>query len=113
MDETRRRRLLIAREVATWANAMPVMMARIADALKMPTLPGRQKLDFEVMARRITASFNAIGETADANDGTLYDRFVEKTDRLRELIAAANAALDPLVKGAHHLPHPSKWQSTH
>jgi hypothetical protein len=91
---------------------MPALMARIAEALKMPSLPGRQKLDFEVMARRITTSFNSIGEAVDANDGTLYDRLVESTDRLRELIAAANAALDPLVKGERRLFHPSKWQST-
>jgi hypothetical protein len=88
-------------------------MARIAEALEMPGLPGRQKLDFEVMARRITTSFNAIGETADANDGTSYDRLIETADRLRELISAANAALDPLVKDERRLFHPSKWQSTH
>jgi hypothetical protein len=32
----------------------------------MPSLSGRQKLDFEAVARRITTSFNAIGETPDA-----------------------------------------------
>jgi hypothetical protein len=54
MDEERRRRLSIARELTTWGTAMPALMARIAQALKMPSLPGRQKLDLETLARRIT-----------------------------------------------------------
>ena len=69
VDETRRRRLSIVRELPTWGVAMPSLMARIASALKMSGLPGRQKLDFEVMARRITIAFNAIGETPDAEAG--------------------------------------------
>jgi hypothetical protein len=78
---------------------MPELMARIARVLKMPSLSGRQKLDLEALARRITTSFNAIGETpdAEASDAALYDQLIENTDRLRELIAAANAALDRLV----------------
>ena len=99
MDEERRRRLSIARELTIWGVAMPALMARIAEALKMPSLPGRQKLDLEALARRITTSFNAIGETpdAEASDAALYDQLIENTDRLRELIAAANAALHRLV----------------
>ena len=99
MDEERRRRLSIARELTIWGVVMPELMARIARALKMPSLPGRQKLDLEALARRITTSFNAIGETpdAEASDAALYDQLIENTDRLRELIAAANAALDRLV----------------
>jgi len=67
----------------------------------MPTLPGRQKLDLEVLARRITRGFNAIGETPapEVDDATLYDRLIENRDRLRELIDATNAALDRIVKG--------------
>jgi hypothetical protein len=100
MDEMRSRRLSIARELATWGVAMPALRARIAATLKMPALSGRQKLDFEVMARRITTAFNAIGETPDpeASDATLYKQLIERTDRLRELIASANAALDGLAK---------------
>ncbi len=99
MDEERRRRLSIARELTTWGVALPGLVARIAQALKMQSLPGRQKLDLETVARRITTSFNAIGETpdAEASDAALYDQLIENTDRLRELIAAANAALDRLV----------------
>ncbi len=100
MDETQRRRLAIARELVTWGTEMPALLARIAAALKMPSVPGRHKLDFEVMARRITATFKAIGEAADSetSDEANYEQLIERTDRLRELIAAANAALDGLVK---------------
>jgi hypothetical protein len=100
MDEMRSRRLSIARELATWGVAMPALMARIAQTLRMPNLSGRQKLDFEVIARHITTAFNAIGETPDpeASEATLYHQLIETTDRLRELIAAANVALDGLGK---------------
>ncbi len=100
MDETQRRKLSIARELATWGTDMPALLARIAGALKMPSLSGRQKLDFEVMMRRITTAFNAIGVTpdAEASDAMLYEQLIERTDRLRELIAAANGALDRLAK---------------
>jgi hypothetical protein len=56
-------------------------------------------LSTENSRRRITTSFNAIGETpnAEASDTTLYDQLIENTDRLRQLIAAANAALDRAV----------------
>jgi hypothetical protein len=79
---------------------MPALSARIAVALNMPNIQGRQKLDLEIWTRRVTASFNAIGETpdTDANDATSYSRLIETTDRLREPIAAANKALAPLVK---------------
>jgi hypothetical protein len=100
MNETRRRRLSIAKELATWGSAMPALMARVGAAQKMPSLSGRQKLDLEVLARRITRAFRAIGETPDAgaDDAILYDQLIENTDRLRELIAATNAALDRIVK---------------
>jgi hypothetical protein len=99
MDENQRRKLSIAKELATWGEAMPALLARIAQVLKMTSLPGRQKLNFEVWARQITAAFKAIGETADAEatDEFLYEQLIERTDRLRDLIEAANAALDRLA----------------
>jgi hypothetical protein len=99
MDETRRR-LSIARKLATWGVAMPALLVRISEAIRMPTLSGREKLDFEVMARRITTSFNAIGETpnAEASDATNYAQLIERTNRLRELIAGAKAALARVAK---------------
>ena len=80
-------------------EAMPALLARIARALKMPSLPGRQELDFEVWTRQITATFKAIGEAvnAEATNEFLYEQLIERTDRLRELIEAANVALDRLV----------------
>jgi hypothetical protein len=100
MDETRRRRLSIARELVTWGVAMPVLLARLAEASKRATLPARLQIEFEAMARRITTQFNAIGEApeADSADETAYDQLIENTDRLRELMGVANAALDLLLK---------------
>jgi hypothetical protein len=100
MNETQQRKLAIARELVTWGTDMPALMTRIAAALKNPNLPGRQKLDFEVMARQITTAFHAIGETpdAEASEEALYVQLLDRTDRLRELIAGTNAALDALVK---------------
>jgi hypothetical protein len=100
MNEKQQRKLSIARELATWGADMPALMARIAEALKSRSIPGRQKLDFEVMARRITTAFNAIGETpdAEASEANLYKQLIGNTDRLRDLIVAANVALDKLAK---------------
>jgi hypothetical protein len=100
MDESNRRRLSIAKELVTWGIAMPSLLAGISEALKRTSLTGRQKLDFEVMARRITTSFNAIGETPDDKtaDAALYEQFIENTDCLREQIAAAKAALVRVAK---------------
>ena len=55
---------------------MPNFLSRLAAASKNPSLPGR--------------------ETADANTANpeLYDRLIKNTDRLRELIATAKAALE-------------------
>ena len=99
MDETERRRLSIATELVTWGKAMPALMARIVPVLKMPSVPGRQKLELEVLARRIAAAFKAIREAADSETGdeANYAELIG-TDLLRELIAAANAALDGLVE---------------
>jgi hypothetical protein len=46
----------------------------------------------------MTMLFNALGETPDseATDEVLYDRLIENTDRLRDLIAGTNAVLDGL-----------------
>src|ERR1700690_1338781 len=99
MDETQRRRVSIAREIVTWGADLPALLARIAVALKMPSLPRRQKLDLEVLARRMISTFKAIGEAADseASDEASYAQLIERSDCLRELIAAANTALVGLV----------------
>jgi hypothetical protein len=100
VDENHRRRLSIAKELLTWRIAIPSLLAGISEALKRPSLTGRQKLDFEIMARRITTSFNAIGETSEdkAPNATLYERLIKNTDSLREQIAAAKAGLVRVAK---------------
>jgi hypothetical protein len=100
MDETRRRRLSIAKELVTWGVAMPSLLARLAEASKRATLPVRLQIEFEAMARRTNTQFNAIGEApeTDTADVTAYDKLIGNTDRLRELIGVANAALDLLPK---------------
>jgi len=100
MDETHHRRLSIAKELLTWGIAMPSLLAGISEALKRPSLTGRQKIDLEIMARRINTSFNAIGETSEdkALDATQYERFIEDTDSLREQVAVAKAAFVRMAK---------------
>jgi hypothetical protein len=100
MDENHRRPLSIAKELLTWGIAIPTLMTGISEALKRPSLTGRQKLDFEIMARRITTSFNAIGKTSEdkALDATLYERLIENTDSLREQLATAKATLVRMAK---------------
>ena len=100
MDKGRSQRLKIARQVAAWGTELPALRVRIAGALAKPGVPGRLKIELEVMARRITMLFNAIGEMPgpDEADAILYDRLIKRMDRLRELIAAANATLDGIGK---------------
>jgi hypothetical protein len=105
MDKGRSQRLRIARQVAAWGTELPALRDRIEGALATHSVPGRLKIELEVMARRITMLFNAIGEMPgpDEADAILYDRLIKRMDRLRELIAAANATLDGIGK----LPHPA------
>jgi hypothetical protein len=91
---------LIAKELATWGIAMPGLLARISDVLKWRSLSGHQKLELEVLARRITASFKAIGDVPEdgAANATNYAQLIEKTNDLREQIAAAKEALARAAK---------------
>jgi hypothetical protein len=75
---------------------MPNLLSGLAAASKNPSLPGRLRLEFEIMARQINSQFRTIGETPDAETANpeLYDRLIENTDRLRELIARAGTALE-------------------
>jgi hypothetical protein len=100
MDKGRSQRLRIARQVAAWGTELPALRDRIAGALATHSVPGRLKIELEVMARRITMLFNAIGEMPgpDEADAILYDRLIKRMDRLRELIAATNATLDGIGK---------------
>jgi len=88
------RRVSLANEIATWSAELPALLAKILVAAKRTELPGRQKLNLEVTARRINTLFNAIGATpdAEADDGALLEELIQNTDRLRELTANANGA---------------------
>jgi hypothetical protein len=103
MDENRRRRVAIAKELVTWGADLPIVRARITGISKRLEVSGRLKLDLESKARQMTMLFNAIGETPDseATDEVLYDRLIENTDRLRDLIAGTNAMLDGLPPALH------------
>jgi hypothetical protein len=96
MTTSRSHRLSVARELATWGAELPALRVRIAEALAKSSVPGRQKIELESMARGITMLFNAIGEMPgpDEADAIVYDRLLKRTDRLRELIATLTAALD-------------------
>jgi hypothetical protein len=74
---------------------MPSLLARISEALQMASLSGHQKLEFEIMARKITASFNAIGDAPrdGANNESNYAQLIERTNNLREQISTAKEAL--------------------
>jgi hypothetical protein len=99
MDESKHRRLSIANEIATWGIELPALLARILVAAKRADLPGRQKLQLEIIARRINMQFNGIGQTppSEVDDGALLEQ-------LRELIAVANVTLDGLAKLASEAP---------
>jgi hypothetical protein len=62
-------------KLLTWGVAMPNLLSRLAAASKNPSLPGRLRLEFEIMARQINAQFNAIRDTPDRNTANpeLYD----------------------------------------
>ena len=106
MDESKHRRLSIANEIATWGIELPALLARILVAAKRADLPGRQKLQLEIIARRINMQFNGIGQTppSEADDGALLEQLIQETEMLRELITVANVTLDGLAKLAPEAP---------
>jgi hypothetical protein len=60
MDETRRRRLSLAKELLTWGKEMPVLLAKIAQTSATLRLAAHQKLELEAVRGRITTLFDAI-----------------------------------------------------
>jgi hypothetical protein len=102
MDESKHRKLSIWNEIATWGTELPALLARILVAAKRADLPGRQKLQLEIIARRINMLFNGIGQTppSEADDGALLEQLIQDTEMLRELITVANVTLDGLAKPA-------------
>jgi hypothetical protein len=102
MDETGRRRISLASEVALWSVELRTVLGGIHAASKRVDLPGRQKLDLEVTGRRINSLFKAIAKAIpdadEREDDALLEEFIQNTDRLRELITSANVALDTISK---------------
>lgn len=49
-NENRRRRLSIAGKLATWAGAMPRLIRRVAEVLKLSYITEAQTVDIELIA---------------------------------------------------------------
>ncbi len=97
MDETSRR-LQIASDLFGWVAGIPRLLVRIGEVSEMPSLTEAQKLDLDMMAKRITDLYARVSDMADAeeDDKVLYEKLIASTDRLREEIAIANVILDKL-----------------
>jgi hypothetical protein len=96
MSENMRRRLSIAKELATWADAIPALLRKIDVVLELSYLTETQTLDIELISVRVGMVFMSIRKATDTDES--YDRLIASTDRLREEIVAADAALDSLLK---------------
>jgi hypothetical protein len=95
MPETMRRRLAIAHELKTWADALPRVLVRIDKVLKLPEVAEAQASDIESIAELLRTVFLGIREAVDSDD---YDRMIASVDRLREEIVTANTILDRVLK---------------
>jgi hypothetical protein len=90
MLETLRRRWNIAKELATWSDALPHLLRKLDAALELASLTPTQRFDLELMVVRIEAVFRAIDAAVGA-DAT-YERSIATMDRLREEMTATAAA---------------------
>jgi hypothetical protein len=95
MDRNQRQRSSIAKELMTWADALPRILGKIDEVLKSPDITTAQATDIESIAETVGAVFLGIREAARADD---YDRLMAGVDRLREEIMTADAVLDRLIK---------------
>jgi hypothetical protein len=94
MDESNRRRLSIARELMTWADALPRLLSKIDKVLKMSEVSEAQATEIASMTELVGSVFLGIREAVDSDD---YDRLLASVERLREEILTANAILDRLL----------------
>jgi hypothetical protein len=95
MDRNQRRRLSIARELMTWSVALPSVLTKIDQVLKLRDVKETQAAEIESIAELVGTVFLGISEAVDADD---YDRLIVSVDRLREEIVTADAILDRLLK---------------
>jgi hypothetical protein len=95
MDENQSRQLSVARELITWADALPRVLAKIDQVLKLPDITETQAKHIESMAEIVGTIFLGIRKAVDSDD---YDRTIAGVDRLREEILTADTILDRLLK---------------
>ena len=79
----------------TWVDALPRVLAKIDQILKLPDITETQAKHIESMAERVGTIFLGIREAVDS-DG--YDCTVAGVDRLREEILTADTILGRLLK---------------
>jgi hypothetical protein len=89
------RQLAIANDLIKWADAIPGLIARIDEVLKLPRLTEAQTLEIEAIAERIEALFRGIREAVNDRN---YDRVTACIDRLRDEITAGDATLERFVQ---------------
>lgn len=97
MPERRRRRLAIAVELRTWADALPNVLSKISRVRHWPRITDAQATDIEKIAANMDAVLCCIRAAVDAED---YDRVSASVDRLREEIIRANRTLDRMLPTA-------------
>jgi hypothetical protein len=92
---------------------LPTIQTRIKEISIRLDISGRLKLDLESKARKLTMLFNSIGKIPDseANEEVLYDRLIDNTDRLRDLIVGTNASLDGLPAAIPGASQSSRYPS--
>ena len=95
MDQTRRRQLSIARELRTWGPAVPRLLTKINEVVKLPQMTAAQTAGIEAIAELVRTLLLSIREAVDSDD---YDRLIAATDRLREEVVKADETLDRLLK---------------
>ena len=66
MDRDQRQRSSIAKELMTWADALPRILAKIDDVLKLPNITIAQAKEIESIANTVGAVFVGIREAARA-----------------------------------------------
>jgi hypothetical protein len=94
MDESKRRRLSIARELKTWAGDLPRVLSKIDRVLKLSYITEAQAADIESIAELVRTVLLELREAVEADD---YDRMIASVDRLHEGITTADATLDRLL----------------
>ena len=85
----------VARELMTWVDALPRVLAKIDQVSKLADITETQANNIESMAERVRTIFLGIREAVDSDD---YDRTIAGVDRLREEILTADTILDRLLK---------------